>query len=137
MLRIALKSASGNLLRLALTGLAVVLGVAFVAGTFVLTDSIDAAFDSLFEDANAGIDVYVNPVTEFEVGGGPPGLDQSGGVTLDEALLAEVQAVDGVANAVGLVEGIAPLISPDGERIGGQGPPTLGFCCLQWCRKSL
>ncbi len=128
MLRIALKSASGNLLRLALTGLAVVLGVAFVAGTFVLTDSIDAAFDNLFEEANAGVDVYVNPVTEFELsGGGPPGIDQSGGATLDEALLAEVQQIEGVENAVGLVEGIAPLISPEGERIGGQGPPTLGF----------
>ncbi len=128
MLRIALKSASGNVLRLALTGLAVVLGVAFVAGTFVLTDSIDAAFDGLFAEANAGVDVYVNPVTEFELtGGGPPGIDQSGGATLDEALLAEVAEVDGVASATGLVEGIAPLISPEGERIGGQGPPTLGF----------
>lgn len=128
MLRIALKSASGNVLRLALTGLAVVLGVAFVAGTFVLTDSIDAAFDGLFAEANAGVDVYVNPVTEFELSGGsPPGVDQSGGATLDEALLAEVQQVDGVADAIGLVEGIAPLVSPEGERIGGQGPPTLGF----------
>ena len=127
MLRVALKSASGNVLRLALTGLAVVLGVAFVAGTFVLTDSIDAAFDGLFEEANAGVDVYVNPVTEFEFAGGPPGVDQSAGATLDEALLAEVQQVDGVADAIGLVEGLAPLISPEGERIGGQGPPTLGF----------
>ena len=128
MLRIALKSASGNVLRLALTGLAVVLGVAFVAGTFVLTDSIDAAFDGLFEEANAGVDVYVNPVTAFEfAGGGPPGVDQSGGATLDQALLDEVQQVDGVADAIGLVEGLAPLISPEGDRIGGQGPPTLGF----------
>lgn len=128
MLRLAAKSLGGNVLRLALTALAVVLGVSFVAGTFVLTDSIDSAFDDLFAEANAGIDVYVNPVTEVDFGGGgPPGIDQSGGATLDEALLDDVLAVDGVADAVGLVEGIAPLVSPDGERIGGAGPPTLGF----------
>lgn len=127
MLRLAVKSASGNLLRLALTAVAVVLGVAFVAGTFVLTDSIDVAFDNLFEEANAGVDVYVNPVSEVSFGGGPPGVDQGTGATLDEALLDEVLDIEGVAGAVGLVEGIAPLVSPAGERIGGAGPPTLGF----------
>ena len=128
MLSIAIKSARGNVLRLALTGLAVVLGIAFVAGTFVLTDSIDRAFGNLFEEANAGVDVYVNPVTEFDLsGGGPPGMDTGGGATLDESLVGQVAEVGGVAAAVGIVEGIAPMVSPDGERIGGQGPPTLGF----------
>lgn len=128
MLRLAVKSAAGNGLRLALTALAVVLGVAFVAGTFVLTDSIDHAFGNLFEEASAGADVYVNPVSEFElIGSGAPGVDASGGATLDAAVLDEVLAVEGVQDAVGIVEGVAPLISPTGERIGGRGPPTLGF----------
>ena len=51
-------------LRFALTGLAVVLGVAFMAGTMVLTDTMDRTFDGLFESTNAGIDVVVQrPVT--------------------------------------------------------------------------
>ena len=128
MLRLAVRSASGNLVRLALTALAVVLGVAFVAGTFVLTDSIDRAFGNLFAEANAGVDAYVNPVTDVQLtGAAPPGVDTGGGATLDEALVDEVAEVDGVAAAIGLVEGIAPLIGPDGDRIGGNGPPTLGF----------
>ncbi|MFT6943022.1 MAG: putative ABC transport system permease protein [Nitriliruptoraceae bacterium] len=128
MLRLALKSVLGNKVRLALTTLAVVLGVSFVSGTFILTDSIDQAFGGLFEEVNAGVDVYVNPATEFNLGGGgPPGLDTSGGATLDEALLGQVQAVAGVEEAVGLVEGLASIVGKDGARIGGQGPPTLGF----------
>ena len=46
-------------LRFALTGLAVVLGVAFMAGTMILTDTMDRTFSGLFETSNAGIDVVV------------------------------------------------------------------------------
>ena len=130
MLRIAAKSVAGNLARLALTLLAVVLSVSFVAGTFVLTDSLDAAFDGLFDTVSAGVDVYVNPVSSFgDVGGGPPGIDGTAAPALDEELVDQVLAVDGVATAEGTVQGIAQLIGADGEPIGGFGPPTLG---LSW-----
>ena len=49
--------------RFALTGVAVVLGVAFMAGTFVLTDTIQRSFDHIFETANSGIDVVVQDPT--------------------------------------------------------------------------
>ena len=78
MFRVALASVLGNKIRLALTALAIVLGVAFVSGSFVLTDSIDAAFGTLLSEAAAGVDVYVNPVevleqnvTTAQPGGGP------------------------------------------------------------------
>ncbi len=125
MFRVALASVLGNKIRLALTALAIVLGVAFVSGSFVLTDSIDAAFGNLLAEANAGVDVYVNPqqvleqnVTTAQAGGGP---------ALPEDLVADVAAVDGVAQAVGGVEGSAQVISRDGEPVGGMGPPTLAF----------
>ena len=125
MIRVALASVRGNVVRLALTALAVVLGVAFVAGSFVLTDSIDAAFTNLLTEANEGTDVYVNPedVIEQNVTTAQPG----GGPALPDDLVDEVAAVDGVAEAVGSVEGSAQVIGPDGEPVGGMGPPTLAF----------
>ena len=116
MLRTALKSIAANRLRMSLTALSIVLGVAFVAGSFVFTDTINARFETLFTDVYAGVDATVRP-------------DEAspGGTSLDEELLAEVLDVDGVEAAAGGVGGFAQMIDEDGEPIGGQGPPTLGF----------
>jgi putative ABC transport system permease protein len=54
MIRIALKSATAHKVRLMLTALAIVLGVAFVSGTYVFTDTIQARFDTLFHDVYSG-----------------------------------------------------------------------------------
>ena len=59
MFRLTIKNLWAHKLRFALTGLAVVLGVAFMAGTLVLTDTMASSFDDLFDDVNAGIDVVV------------------------------------------------------------------------------
>jgi putative ABC transport system permease protein len=56
-LRLALRGLLARKLRTVLTGFAVVLGVAFVTGTFVFTDTIDASFKNLFERAQKGVDV--------------------------------------------------------------------------------
>ena len=57
MIRIALKGLAARKLRVALTGLAVVLGVAMISGTYVLTDTIDQAFGQLFTTGQKGSDV--------------------------------------------------------------------------------
>jgi putative ABC transport system permease protein len=117
MLRTALKGLTTNRLRMALTGLSIVLGVAFVAGSFVFTDTINARFETLFADAYAGVDASVRPnATSSESDG-----------SLDEGLLDTVVTVDGVEAAAGSVAGYAQLIDTDGVPIGGQGPPTLGY----------
>ena len=54
MTRFALRGLLGRKLRTALTALAIVLGVAMIAGTFILTDSIDQAFDRIFTDVRKG-----------------------------------------------------------------------------------
>ena len=117
MLRTALKGLTANRLRMALTGLSIVLGVAFVAGSFVFTDTINARFETLFIDAYAGVDVSVRPDR-----GSPEGHRG-----LDENLLAVVGQVPSVEAAAGSVSGFAQIIDADGVPIGGQGPPTLGF----------
>ena len=65
MLKIALKGVLAHKLRLAMTAIAIVLGVAFVSGTYVFTDSIKASFDDIFEGAYSGIDLNVIGVSEF------------------------------------------------------------------------
>src|SRR4029079_11896471 len=59
MTRMALRGLFARKLRTALTGFAVVIGVAFVAGTFIFTDTINASFDQLFKQVSKGVDVDV------------------------------------------------------------------------------
>ena len=75
-MRAALKSLLARKLRLALTALAIVLGVGFVAGTLVLTDTALSAFDDLFGDIFAKTDVVVQAENAFQdiaAGGGGGG----------------------------------------------------------------
>jgi len=119
MIRTALKTVFAHKLRLALTALSVMTGVAFIAGTFIFTDTIDRTFSDLFADAFAGQDVVVQSETEFDIGfAGPP--------PFDEAVLDTVRGVDGVAAAEGSVAGFAVIYDNEGEAIVPQGPPTLG-----------
>ena len=59
MTRVALRGLLGRKLRAALTAVAIVLGVAMVSGTFVLTDTIDSAFDQIFGESYAGTDAVI------------------------------------------------------------------------------
>jgi putative ABC transport system permease protein len=112
-LRTTLKNLSARKLRLFTTSLAVVLGVAFMAGTLVLTDTIGQSFDQLFADANAGTDAFVRD--EADVSSSDGGDQRS---RLPEATVAEVAEVDGVAAAEASIFGYAQLVGPDGETVG-------------------
>ena len=68
MLSLALRGLASRKLRAALTALAIMLGVAMVAGTFMLKGSVDKAFDDIFAEANAGVDVTVQPKSAFDTG---------------------------------------------------------------------
>jgi putative ABC transport system permease protein len=122
MFRTALNGLRANKLRFTLTALSVVLGVGFVAGSFVFTDTINARFENLFSDVYAGVDASVRPDQET-FGAEDP--------YLDESLLTDVAAVEGVETAAGAVAGFAQLIDAEGVPIGGQGPPTLGFSWVE------
>ena len=67
MFRVTLKSLLARKLRLVLTALAVVLGVAFVSGTLILTDTMNKTFDDLFATAYSGTDVGVRGKSAFDV----------------------------------------------------------------------
>ena len=109
-------------LRLMLTAAAVILGVSFVTGTFVLTDTLTSFFDGVFKEANAGTDVVITPPTQ--------GSGRNGGAPTERLpadLLAKTSAVAGVKFAEGQVQGFGQMLDHDGKPIGGQGPPTLAF----------
>ena len=87
MVGVSLRSLLTHKVRLALTTIAVILGVSFVAGTFILTDTINATFTSIFATANAGVAVTVH---------GHPIAGQSGGIGgSPEPSRAHVAAGDG------------------------------------------
>jgi putative ABC transport system permease protein len=117
--RAILKGLLARKLRLLLTALSITLGVAFVAGTFVLTDTMSYTFDHLFENVTQGVDVSVRGRTPF-AGVGEP---------VPESVVEDVRSVAGVRFAEGSVTGLAQLIDPDGEAIATRGAPTLG---LSW-----
>ena len=79
-------------LRTALTAIAIVLGVATVSGTFVLTDSIDKAFDAIFTDVYRNTDATITPKSAFDTGDN--GTTEA---AFDESLLAQVKALPDVA----------------------------------------
>jgi putative ABC transport system permease protein len=107
--------------RLAATALAIVLGVSFVAGTYVLTDTITASFDSLFKQVTQGIDVAVRSEETF--GGFETGEVRD---PMPASLLERVKAVDGVRVAEGNVTGYAQLVGKDGKAVTTGGAPSLG-----------
>jgi putative ABC transport system permease protein len=118
MLRTALKGILDHKLRLALTAVSIVLGVAFVAGTFVLTDTIQRTYDSVFADAYEGVDAAVRTESAFDAGTAREPVPAS--------LLATVEAVDEVADAEGVVWGDAQVVDGEGDVVGNGAAPTLG-----------
>ncbi|MEH0821187.1 MULTISPECIES: ABC transporter permease [Micromonospora] len=124
MLRATLKSLLARKLRLLLSGLAVVLGVMFVSGAFVLTDTLGRSFDAVFADAYAEVDVSVEAKPKIDVSTAE-GMPVS--TPMPASVLDRVKAVPGVADAKGVVaaEG-ARMIGSNGKVVTSFGPPQLG-----------
>ena len=120
MWNVTIKGLLAHKLRLALTALAIVLGVTFISGTFVLTDTLHNTFNVLFGNIYSKIDFQVRGVAQLGSGGNAVRN------TIPESLLATVRGVPGVAAAEGQVTGYAQFVAPDGKAIATGGAPTLG-----------
>ena len=122
MIRVALRGMARRKLRTALTAIAIVLGVALITGTYVLTDSIKGAFGGIFTSVYRGTDATVTGKSAFN-------LSNSGTTTappFDQSLLPVIRGLPDVADAVGGVGGNAHLIL-NGKVIAFGGAPNLGF----------
>src|SRR5918996_1738838 len=121
MFRAALRSVLARKVRLLLTGLAVLLGVSFMSGTYVLTDTMTAAFNDLVDTGYAQIDVLVRRENAFTAQ--TSSLEER--ASMPDSVLSTVEQVPGVARAVGDVLGYAQIVDPGtGKVIGTFGPPT-------------
>ena len=116
MTRLAVKSLWARKVRALTTMLAVVIGVAFVAGTYVLTDTTFAAFDEIFDDSLAKTDVVITAREEVR--------QETGEVpSFDAAVLPRVRSVAGVRVAVGQIFTPAAFFDARNEQIGSQFAP--------------
>src|SRR4029453_3045440 len=108
MWRATIKGIFARRLRLALTTLAVLLGVAFVTGTYVLTDTMERSFDQIFRRTVTDVDLVVRARDPYTGGGSQRNR-------IPDSTLARIREVDGVATADGTRFGYAPLVARDGE----------------------
>ncbi|MCX4709308.1 ABC transporter permease [Streptomyces griseus] len=108
MFRTALRNVLAHKARLLMTVLAVMLGVAFVSGTLVFTDTLGNAF------RNQSAKSYDNVAVSVETYAG----DDEKNPGIDEATLEKIRGLDGVASATGRVSGFAGVADPDGKLIG-------------------
>ncbi|MFD4181157.1 ABC transporter permease [Rhodococcus sp. NPDC058514] len=114
MRKVSLRNLAAHKVRLALTVLSVVLGTAFVAGSFVFTDTLQKTFNGLFEDAAKGVDVRVSSPEEG-----------SSGVPLTD--IPTLEAVDGVRAVVPAVDGQIVLLGSDKKPVQTGGAPSIGL----------
>jgi putative ABC transport system permease protein len=120
MLSLLWKQTLARRARLALTGIAVTLGVTFVTGALVLTDTAQRAFDDQFGRATAGVDLTVRDAVAFDSAMGVEVARDP----LEPTVLDTVREIDGVATAEPVVKG-SGLISTDGDTIVPSGPSVL------------
>jgi putative ABC transport system permease protein len=119
--RLSMSSLRAHKRRFAGTFLAVFLGVAFLAGTLVMGDTLRANFDTMFGDATSGTDAVVRSADAITTPGESEGVRQP----VSTALLKTIDQVPGVAAAAPSIQGAGQLVGANGEAIGGKGPPTL------------
>lgn len=118
MLTVILRGLRARKVRLLLTGLSVVLGVSFLAGTFVFTDSVRASFDRVFASTAVDVDLVVR-------------ASSIGGASQRERIpdfeVEDVRSIEGVRSAEGVVQGVAKVVDRDGETIRNGLAPTVGM----------
>src|SRR4051794_17983081 len=122
MLRVILSGLKAHRARLARTAIAVVMGVAFVAGTYVFTDTLNRMFDGIVDQSTQGVDVYVRSQSDF-VNLGMSNDRQP----IPSTIVDRVRAVDGVRMANGYIQGMAALLDRDGNVVRTGGGPMLGM----------
>ena len=123
MFKVSLRNLLANKVRLLLTIAAVTVGVSFVSGTFVLSDTMGKAFDELYAGLTSGTDVVVKSKPAFDAD-----ISTTGGQVrpIADSMVANVARVPGVALARGSVTGYAVIIDKKGKAIQPAGAPTIG-----------
>lgn len=114
MRKVALRNLAAHKVRLALTLLSVVLGTAFIAGSFVFTDTLQHTFDGIFANEAKGVDVRVSPKERQAQG-------------IPNNVVDELAKYPGVRTVAPSVNGPVVLLDPAGKKaVQTGGAPTFG-----------
>ncbi len=116
MTKVALRGLAQRKLRAFVTMLAVLLGVAFIAGSYVLTDTINESFDDIFTDAYAGTDVAISPSTTGQ-------SEEIDLVPFSAEVLNQVREVDGVEQAAGGIFSTVRFVDEEGDQLSAAFAP--------------
>ncbi len=129
MFRLALRNLWAYKRRLLTSGFAVVLGIAFLSGSFIFTDTLKGLFSDLFSSAVKGVDGVVRSERAFEGGRGEGGNGPygDGRSALPISIVDQIKTVDGVAAANPAYQGYAQLINKKGKLVRTGGAPTFGY----------
>jgi putative ABC transport system permease protein len=124
MAKVTLRNLAAHKIRLVLTAISVILGVAFVAGTLIFTDTMNKQFDDLFDKVGKNVAVDVRAKKVVDEGDD----DGNTAVPVPASILEKVRTIPGVKNPVGNVNGYAAVVGPNGKTIGSEqnGPPQVG-----------
>ncbi len=122
MIEVALKGLLGRKLRAVLTAISIVLGVAMISGTYVLTDTIKAAFNTVFTQVYKNTDAVITG--KSAIGGSADSVTPP---SLPESLLGRVRGLPGVSVAEGGISDQAKLVDRTDKVISRGGAPSLAF----------
>jgi putative ABC transport system permease protein len=124
MIRVSLKGMAGRKLRAALTAISIVLGVAMISGTYVLTDTINNGFDSIFQASYKNADVIVSGKSAV----GDVNGEQTEAPSIPASLLAKIKRLPDVADAAGTVQsGDVRFVDRNGKVITTGGLGSFGM----------
>jgi putative ABC transport system permease protein len=116
MIRVALKGLLGRKLRAALTAFAIVLGVAMISGTFVLTDTLSQSFNGIYSDSYKATDAVISSKVATKSDGGGTAAP-----AFSTAVLSKVENLPGVKSAQGSIEDKARIVNKNGRTVGKEG----------------
>jgi putative ABC transport system permease protein len=124
MVAVALRGLAARKFRASLTAFAIVLGVAMISGTYVLTDTINNGFDTIFTQSYKNADVVVSGKAAFTNANGN-GVETP---SFPETILTKVRHLPGVSVAAGSVQSDqVRLLKKNGKVVSTGGAPPLGF----------
>jgi putative ABC transport system permease protein len=114
--KVSLRGLAQRKLRTSVTVLAVLLGVAFIAGSYVLTDTINKSFDEIFDVAYAGTDVAISSSTTAQGDNAEP-------PPFPARYLDDVRKVDGVEKAEGGIFSVVRFVDDKGDQLSSSFAP--------------
>ena len=118
---LTIKQLVANKIRLLATAFAIILGVAFLSGTLILTDTIKGTLNDLLTKADAGTDAYIRSSSALELGYGQTARP------IDATLVDAIRDVDGVDKVSIEVSGYAQIVDKAGKAVGTADTGVLGM----------